>query len=104
MNDETEISYAFNNVIGSVVAEKDHLGQCRYYIAAVKSAQDVKDVWGGWCTHIACFSSTAELPSQWVNYAKCTGFAIGFDRTALQKWCINKWNCSAGDELRKIPS
>jgi hypothetical protein len=37
--------------------------------------------------HVTCFSSTAELPSQCKRYAACTGYAIGFDRDALQAWC-----------------
>jgi hypothetical protein len=48
----------------------------------------VKKVWSRFCTHIACFSATGESSDQWKSYAKCEGFALGFDRLALQNWCL----------------
>jgi predicted nucleic acid-binding protein len=38
--------------------------------------------------YLACFSPDAELPGQWDEYGdKCSGCAIGFDRSRLEEWC-----------------
>ncbi|MGA2113224.1 MAG: DUF2971 domain-containing protein [Bryobacteraceae bacterium] len=87
MDDRTEIKYAFTEVIRPVVDERDENGDTRYYLRAVASPEVVRDVWRTWCTHVACFSATAELPSQWEKYASCTGYAIGFDQRGLDEWC-----------------
>jgi hypothetical protein len=85
MNDPKEITYAFTDIISPLVDIRED-GSPRYFIKSIKNDL-VKEVWGKWCTHIACLSSTAELPSQWARYAECTGYAIGFDRSRLEQWC-----------------
>jgi hypothetical protein len=53
--------------------------------------QNLRDLFGRFWTHIACFSSTSELPSQWHNYANAgTGCAIGIEYSALRTWCDEK--------------
>jgi hypothetical protein len=78
MKDKREVEYPFTDVIKPLVPEREF----------VASADQIREVWRkGNCHHIACFSSTAELPSQWKNYAECAGYAIGFNRDALRLWC-----------------
>jgi hypothetical protein len=88
MNDKTEITYAFNEIISPLAALREE-GNPKYFIRSVKEDL-VKQVWGTWCTHVACFSSTPELPSQWQRYAQCAGYAVGFDRSRLDEWCIQQ--------------
>jgi hypothetical protein len=87
MKDRREVTYAFADVIRPLVAEREN-GQSRYFLEDIAPSDQIQNIWGrGKCTHIACLSSTAELPSQWRSYAKCAGYAIGFKRAELQGWC-----------------
>lgn len=85
-NDSKEIAYAFNDVIAPLVGQREN-GEPKYFIETVASPDLVRQIWGRVHAHIACLSSTSELPSQWGRYAKCAGYAIGFHRRALQDWC-----------------
>jgi hypothetical protein len=89
MNDRREVAYAFNDVIAPIVSQRE-LGDPKYFIDSLASPDLVRGIWGRFCTYIACFSSTAELPSQWRNYAKSAGYAIGFDYNLLQTWCTSR--------------
>jgi hypothetical protein len=88
MNDETEIVYAYNEIIGPIARTRVN-GEPKYFIKNIKSDL-VRHVWGRFCTHIACFSRSSELRSQWERYAKWTGFAIGFNRSQLTQWCLER--------------
>jgi hypothetical protein len=88
MNDPNEITYAFNKVLGPIAQTREN-GYPKYRIKSVKE-EIVKDVWGRWCTHVTCFSSSSEISSQWERYAKNSGFAVGFDRVRLGEWCKQK--------------
>jgi hypothetical protein len=86
MNDPREVEYAFADIIGPLAAEREN-GRPKYFLEAIAPTDQIRKIWGGACTHIACCSSTAESPSQWKSYAKCAGYAIGFSRVALEEWC-----------------
>jgi hypothetical protein len=89
MNDCREVEYAVTDIIGPLAAECEN-GHSKYFVGAVAAPDQIRNIWGTgkWCTHIACFSSTADLPSQWHCYAKgCTGVAIGFNFAALYECC-----------------
>lgn len=90
MDDQTEITYALQDVLGPIVAERDGSGEEKYYLRGVARPEVIKAVCSTWCTHIACLSASAEVPSQWKDYAGCTGYAIGFDQHALGKWCASR--------------
>lgn len=88
MNDPKQITYAFVNVIGTVALEREN-GFPKYIIQAVKSEAKVRELFGGWCTHVACLSAEVNLPNQWQTYADAgTGFAIGFNRASLSQTCL----------------
>jgi Protein of unknown function (DUF2971) len=86
MNDPKEIAYAFD-VLGPLVAEREN-GSPKYFLKSIASPERAREIWGAVSNHIACFSSNPDLPSQWKHYAKCTGYALGFNRSALQSWCL----------------
>jgi hypothetical protein len=87
MNDLREIEYAFADILSPLVSEREN-GHSKYFLRSLAPSDQIRNIWGtGNCTHIACLSSTSELPSQWKTYAKCAGYAIGFNRAALQTWC-----------------
>lgn len=89
MPDRGEIAYAFNEIIAPVLGQCED-GRPKYFVKSVGPPDLVRLKWGRFQTHIACLSSTAEEPRQWRNYAKCMGYAIGFDRAALDAWCLSQ--------------
>jgi hypothetical protein len=102
MNDPKEVSYAFADVIGPLVAEREQ-GQPKYFLEAMAPPDQIRNIWArGACTHIACFSSTPALPSQWRSYAKCAGYAIGFSRVALEEWCAACGAAGSGVSLAPV--
>ena len=87
MEDRREVTYAFSDVISPLVAEREK-SRPKYFFGSVAPEDQIQEIWGrGICTHIACLSSSDELASQWKRYAKCEGYAIGFNRDSLQAWC-----------------
>ncbi len=68
MNDPEEITYPVCDVIAPLVSVTQN-GERKYFISRVKE-EIVKETWGSFCTHIACFSANSELRSQWEMYAK----------------------------------
>ncbi len=76
MKDCREVEYALTDIIGPLAAEREK-GHAKYCIEAVAPPDQIRNIWGmRKCTHIACFSSTADVPSQWQRYANCcTGVA-----------------------------
>ena len=87
MSDPREIAYPFADVVAPLAAERE-AGESKYFLKRIASEDLVREIWGRFQTHITCFSSNADLPSQWRCYANCTGYAIGLNRAALLAWCL----------------
>ncbi len=87
MNDEKELLYG-HGMAATIVAERGTDGLPLYVVSRIADLEDVRDVWKQWCTHLACFSVSFEIESQWTKYADMgRGFALGFDSVNLETSC-----------------
>ena len=87
--------FTYSDDLVNVVTSERKDGLPLYFITSMASAETVRSVRGRWCSHIACLSSEADSPSQWERYGDGgKGVAIGFDREALQKLCIQQLRVS----------
>jgi hypothetical protein len=84
MNDEKEVGYSYDLINRIVAAAGEEEGVPKYPF----KSRNAREIWSRFWTHITCFSSTSELPSQWYGYASAgTGCAIGIDQKSLRTWC-----------------
>lgn len=90
MNDKREIVYPLTDVLAPIVSEAGADGNPKYFLKAVKADEIIREVWRQFHTHIACLSADSGIPSQWAAYAKDTGFAVGLNLEALDRWCVDK--------------
>jgi Protein of unknown function (DUF2971) len=92
MNDSQEVEYpisALKKVVEAIVADESmytHPSQRECVAELGRSLQLLIGLHEEMPTYAVCFCASGDLLSQWRAYGAHGGFAIGFDRNALELW------------------